>query len=108
MTRTPAFLFTICLLRSAVQPVSAQEASPTRLPTVIVTETNLPPGEIREDQPVGPNEQPEWTTRRRFSTTRIYVSPPWQMEFEQWWQGEFPREGKSDHLFERSRLFCPC
>ena len=55
---------------------------------------------VSEEAPVGENQQPEWTAYRRFSTTRIYVLPPWQIEFEQWWKGKFPREGESDHLFQ--------
>lgn len=53
-----------------------------------------------EEMPFGPNEQPEWTTRRRFATTRVYVLPPFQFEFEQWWKGKWPREGQAEHLFQ--------
>ena len=45
------------------------------------------------------DQQPEWTAHRRFPTTHVYVLPPWQVEFEQWWKGKFPREGKSEHLY---------
>ena len=55
---------------------------------------------VSEENLVGENQQPEWTAYRRFPTTRIYVLPPWQVEFEQWWKGKFPREGESDHLFQ--------
>jgi hypothetical protein len=55
---------------------------------------------LREDAPVGENRQPEWTAQRRFSTTRTYVIPPWEVEVEQWWQGKFPRAGGSEHLFQ--------
>jgi hypothetical protein len=53
-----------------------------------------------EETLIGENQQPEWTAHRRFSTTRIYVLPPWQIEFEQWWKGKFPREGEPDNLFQ--------
>jgi len=53
-----------------------------------------------EDELIGENQQPEWTAHRRFTTTRVYVLPPWQVEFEQWWKGKFLREGKPDHLFQ--------
>src|SRR5262245_40942768 len=33
---------------------------------------------------VGPYAQPVWTTQRPFSTTRVYVLPPGQMQVEQW------------------------
>lgn len=55
---------------------------------------------INEETLVGENQQPEWTAYRRFPTTRIYVLPPWQFEFEQWWNGKFPREGESEHRFQ--------
>ena len=57
-------------------------------------------GQLNEEMPVGDNQQPEWTTRRRFATTRVYVSPPWEVELETWWNGRFPREGRSEHLFQ--------
>jgi hypothetical protein len=82
------------------QPTNAQ---PTKLPEVLVTgaaPAEARPGWLQEEQPVGPNEQPEWTTRRRFSTTRIYVISPWQVEFEQWWKGKFPRHGKAENLLQ--------
>jgi hypothetical protein len=53
-----------------------------------------------EDSLIGENQQPEWTAHRRFATTRVYVLPPWQVEFEQWWNGKFPRQGESEHLFQ--------
>jgi hypothetical protein len=84
-------------------PPPGQAAPLTRLPVVTVTGTNSAASEsepLKEEQLVGPNRQPEWTTQRRFATTRIYVLPPWQVEFEQWWKGKFPRHGKSDQLFQ--------
>src|SRR5215472_1835453 len=90
-----------CLLANAqeITPTASGEA-PVRLAPVVVTDTNSAVTELKEDQPIGPNEQPEWTTRRRFATTRVYVLPPWQFQFEQWWQGKWPREGGSEHLFQ--------
>jgi hypothetical protein len=74
--------------------------SATRLEPVTITRTNWAATELKEDQPIGPNEQPEWTTRRRFATTRVYVLPPWQVEFEEWWKGQWPREGQPNQLFQ--------
>jgi hypothetical protein len=40
-----------------------------------------------EDALVGANQQPEWTTHRRFTTSRIYVQqPPGEWGVEQWWR----------------------
>lgn len=88
------------LLWDLHQPASAQNEATVRLPRITVIQTNASVSEINEEQPVSPNQQPEWTTRRRFSTTRVYVISPWQLEFEQWWKGKFPREGKPEHLFQ--------
>lgn len=71
------------------------------MPEIVVSDTIPPaPVPVREDRLVGPNRQPEWTTRRRFSTTRIYVIAPWQLEFEQWWKSKLLRDGKTEHLFQ--------
>jgi hypothetical protein len=75
--------------------VAAQEAPTTQAERVIVSASTL-----TEETLIGANQQPAWTARRRFSTTRIYVLPPWQVEFEQWWKGKFPRVGKPEHLFQ--------
>ncbi|HVY68468.1 MAG TPA: hypothetical protein VHH73_00975 [Verrucomicrobiae bacterium] len=72
----------------------AEEPAPARIPDVVVV------GTPREDQPVGANQQPEWTTQRRFATTRVYVLAPWQVEFEQWWKGKFLRDNSREHLFQ--------
>ena len=86
----------------AIASTFAQNGNPTapaRLPEVTVTD-RAPADSIPEEQRVGPNQQPEWTTERRFATTRIYVLPPWQVEFEQWWKGQYPRHDKGNHLFQ--------
>ena len=48
---------------------------------------------LKEEQPVGENQQPEWTARRRFVTTRVYVQPPWQVESETGWDATYARSG---------------
>jgi hypothetical protein len=75
--------------------VAAQDAPTATSETVVVS---APVGS--EDNLIGENQQPEWTAHRVFPTTRVYILPPWQVEFEQWWKGKFPRDGKSEHLFQ--------
>lgn len=71
------------------------------LPKIVVTGDHPERvGWLQEEQLIGENAQPEWTTRRRFATTRVYVLPPWQWEFEQWWRGKFSRDGDSSHRFQ--------
>jgi hypothetical protein len=80
----------------AISSASAQDAPTGTLPREIVTGQPVGSG----DNLIGENRQPEWTAHRRFPTTRVYVLPPWQVEFEQWWRGKFPRHGTSEHLFQ--------
>ena len=75
---------------------AGQDAPTTSMPRVIVTSDSIP----SLDDLVGENRQPLWTAHRPFPTTRVYVLPPWQVEFEQWWKGKFPRAGKPEHLFQ--------
>jgi hypothetical protein len=71
----------------------AQTSDITRLPGVTV-----PGGDLGEAERVGANQQPEWTTERRFATTRVYVIEPGQVQFEQWWKAKYLRGGGQDHL----------
>ena len=66
-----------------------QPGNPVPMPEVTVTATNL----LAEEALMGPNQQPEWTTRRRFTITRVYVLPPWQAETEFGWHTIYPRGG---------------
>ena len=53
-----------------------------------------------ESDLVGPAHQPEWTTRRAFAETDIYVIPPGEMEFNQFYVLSHPRHGKPENIFE--------
>jgi hypothetical protein len=55
-------------------------------------------GILTQEAPVGPYNQPEWTTHRTFSTSRVYVLPPGTVEFVQYWTPEF-KGGESEHAF---------
>ncbi len=61
-------------------------------------------GPVTENTLIGANQQPEWTTYRRFPTTRIYVQqPPGAWGLEQWWRmddsaGKNPRHRFSTEL----------
>lgn len=51
---------------------------------------------------VGPNRQPEWTTRpHRFATTRAYVLPPGVSELELWGTSEFNEDSEPIHGLEQ-------
>jgi hypothetical protein len=72
----------------------AQEAE---VQGVEVTAT-APEGVLRQEAPVGPYDQPWWTTERTFGTSRVYVRPPGTVEFVQHWTPEF-NEPEVAHAF---------
>lgn len=83
----------LCGVTRGMAQTTSQSTTPETLPAVTVTEINVP----NEEALMGPNQQPEWTTRRRFARTRIYVMPPWQVETEFGWRTTYPRTGKPTH-----------
>jgi hypothetical protein len=81
------------------EPVT--NSPPTRLPTTEVV------GQFRsihdvtsETELVGPANQPEWTTRRIFAETDVYVIPTGEIEFNQFYISSHPRHDKPANLFE--------
>ena len=75
----------------------------TKLPEVVVTGTapTEAAGSLQEEQPVGPYQQPEWTTERRFPSTRVYLQQmPWETGFEQWVRYRDFRDGTKETRFQ--------
>lgn len=54
----------------------------------------------REEERIGAYGQPRWTAHRRFPTTRIYVRPQGEIDFEQWLIVKTPRDGYSSWITE--------
>ena len=82
----------------------AQTNEPVRLPETTVLGTN----EMRDSMLIGDNQQPIWTARRPFATTRVYVHPPWQVETEIGLRTTWPRKGAPEHqLTEEIELGLP-
>jgi hypothetical protein len=80
---------TLCgMVRADEQP-----GNPVPTPEVTVTATN----ELAEEALMGPNQQPEWTTWRRFTITRVYVLPPWQAETGFGWDAVYARRSSPQH-----------
>jgi len=48
--------------------------------------------DLQEEDLIGPSQQPRWTAARRFTTTRIYVVPQGEIEFEWWARITDPRD----------------
>lgn len=76
----------------AEDPGSARLRS-WELPAIEVSAEPWSP--YRESELVGSYGQPRWSTSRLFPTTRIYVLPEGQMDFEFWTRVKTPREGPS-------------
>ena len=101
--KTPTIItLGVAALLGALRPAIAQEV--TTLPTVTVTERRSPQallGDniISQDTPVGPYNQPAWTTERFFANSRVYVRPPGTVEFAQFWTPEFGKSGGVEHAF---------
>ncbi len=72
----------------------AQEVA--TVPEVEITGTA--PGVLRQELQVGQYGQPEWTTERAFSNSRVYVRPAGTLEFNQFWTPEFA-EGHVTYSF---------
>ena len=74
--------------------------APTQLPATIVQGTE-PVEPLAEAAPVGPYNQPEWTTARRFPTTRVYLQQmPGEVGVEQWVKSQWPRGEAPNYLFQ--------
>ena len=74
---------------------------PTRLEPVTVVGRQVGFHDVEsESDRVGPANQPEWTARRVFSETDIYVIPRGEIEFNQFYISSHPRHGKPENIFE--------
>jgi hypothetical protein len=80
---------------------NAEPSAPITLSPVMVTgkKPSLHDVALESDR-VGPVNQPEWTTRRAFAETDIYVIPSGEIEFNQFYISSHPRQGKPENLVE--------
>src|SRR5688572_23749734 len=76
-------------------PVANQDTA-KHLPTVTVTDAANREGLLNEERPIGETGRPEWTSARRFSTTRVYIQrEPWEVGVGQWWRYRYKRDNSS-------------
>jgi hypothetical protein len=75
------------------EPTQDERLRSWELPPSVVTGQSWSP--YRESDLIGDYEQPRWTARRMFPTTRVYVIPKGQFEFELWQRVKVPDEGPS-------------
>lgn len=73
-----------------------QQAAPTQLPQVTSTASAL-----IEDQPVDETGRPDWTSARRFPSTRVYLQDgPGEISFEQWLRQRDFEDGSKQSRFQ--------
>ena len=89
----------ILLLAITALPVFAAEriSGPTaRMPEV----TSTADSGLSEERRIGETGRPEWTSARRFPTTRVYIQQePWHVGVEQWWRLRENRDDTVQNLF---------
>lgn len=72
----------------------AEEAPPIDLATGSTQDIEVTAKPFHEDRVFGPNQQPEWTARRRFTNADVYVQAPWQAEASFDWIARTSTEGE--------------
>ncbi len=87
----------------AVATLAALHAeNSTSIPRVTITST----AGLSENQPVGETGRPDWTSARRFTTTRVYIQQsPGEIGFEQWLRFRDFRDGSSQARFQEELEF---
>lgn len=92
----PIVLVSLLILAGPARLFGRQDAQqpPPTTPEVVVTAS-----EYKQDAPVGPYNQPVWTTRRRFPATRVYLQTlPGEAAFEQWLEVRVPKDKDDDRV----------
>lgn len=79
-------------------PGLAADRPDLRIPAMLVTG---PMGELIEERAADGTGRPNWTSHRRFGTTRVYIQKaPWEIGFEQWWRVRDKRDDTVEHKFQ--------
>jgi hypothetical protein len=92
---------TLGLVATARGQSTAGPAVPAEVPTRMEPVTVTGAAFSGENTPLGDYQQPEWTARRRFVTTRVYVQPAWQVEMELGYDFTQPADGPRTRLFQQ-------
>lgn len=93
----PSLVFILFAVLGAFSRFVPELAAQDALTTTGIEVTAAVEGTLQQT-PVGPYQQPDWTTQRISSTSRVYVRPPGSIEFVQYWTPEF-KNGESEHFF---------
>jgi len=97
--------FILLSILFVITSASSSLAAPIKAPSNILPDSYpsklhiTPSGEmLHEELPLGEYHQPEWTVKRPFAQTRVYVLPPWQVGAEVGWDGIFPGGHSPQHV----------
>ncbi len=97
----PSTAFLTATLAASLPLMAAEQTATTTTSMPEVTSTSSLGGNLVEEQPVDPTGRPEWTSHRRFPTTRVYIQQaPWEVGFEQWLRYRDFRDGTSAARFQ--------
>ena len=81
----------------AAAPVAPETIGSETLSPIVVIGRD---GWLEEESLIGEYKRPEWTSRRRFGTARVYIQyEPWEVAVEQWWRVRTYDDKNSRHLF---------
>ena len=58
----------------------------------------------KDDELIGDSAQPRWTAQRLFPGTRVYVIPKGEIDIEQWFRFEVPKDGGPTALTAMSEI----
>lgn len=98
---------TLLALLAVTSALAAEPAQPAaRLPATTTTAFS---SVLSEDTPIGVTGRPEWTSARRFTSTRVYIQKePWEMGIESWWRIKHKRDGTiSNRLLQEVEIGLP-
>lgn len=103
---TKIHLATLALAFAAFTALQAQERPSTRMPETTTTGFS---SVLSENTPIGETQRPEWTSARRFTTTRVYIQKePWEVGIGSWWRLKHKRDGSISHrLLEEVEIGLP-
>ncbi len=95
----PLSLRSLAILALLVTPqIRAAQSTPAQMPEVTSTSSV---GGLNEEQPADQTGRPEWTSHRRFPTTRVYIQDaPGEVSFEQWLRYRDFRDGSTEARFQ--------
>lgn len=87
-------------LSIAASPDRLAAAEPQKTGTLPTISASADASAVSENDLIGESQRPEWTSHRRFSTTRVFIQKePWEVGVEQWWRARTYSDGPTKHLF---------